>query len=139
MFATLQGRLPKELELAGIGGIEAANRFIREVYLPEHNARFARPAELEDSAFVAVADPSVLVEALCIEEERTVERDNTVGYRGLKLQLPPSPLRPHYVKAHVKIRQYPDKTLAVFHGPRLLARYTTEGQLNEPQGFKAAA
>ena len=43
MFATLQDRLPKELELAGIAGIQAANRFIREVYLPEHNARFAVP------------------------------------------------------------------------------------------------
>ncbi len=43
MFGTLQGRLPKELKLAGIREIEAANRFISEVYLPEHNARFARP------------------------------------------------------------------------------------------------
>lgn len=139
MFATLQDRLPKELKLAGIAGIEAANRFIREVYLPEHNARFARPAEIEESAFVHVADSASLVEAFCIEEERTVERDNTVGYRGLKLQLPPSPLRAHYVKAHVKVRQYPDETLAVFHGPRLLARYTKEGDLIETEKLKAAA
>ena len=41
MFGTLQDRLPKELKLAGISDIEAANRFIREVYLPAHNARFA--------------------------------------------------------------------------------------------------
>ena len=33
MFATLQDRLPKELKLAGISSIEAANRFIREVYI----------------------------------------------------------------------------------------------------------
>ena len=46
MFATLQDRLPKELKLAGIATIEAANRFIREVYLPAHNARFARPPAL---------------------------------------------------------------------------------------------
>ena len=139
MFATLQDRLPKELELAGIAGIEAANRFIREVYLPEHNALFAKPAEIAQSAFVPVADPALISEALCIEEERTVSRDNTVGYQRLRLQLPPSPVRPHYVKAHVKVRQYPDATLAVFHGPRLLARYTKEGNLIEPNGLKAAA
>jgi transposase len=139
MFATLQDRLPKELEFAGIAGIEAANRFIREVYLPEHNALFAKPAEIAQSAFVPVADPVLIIEALCIEEDRTVSRDNTVGYQRLRLQLPPSPVRPHYVKAHVKVRQYPDATLAVFHGPRLLARYTKEGNLIEPNGLKAAA
>jgi hypothetical protein len=36
MFATLQDSLPKELRLAGISSIEAADRFIREVYLAEH-------------------------------------------------------------------------------------------------------
>jgi len=40
-FGTLQNRLPKELALAGITSVEAANRLLREVYLPEHNARFA--------------------------------------------------------------------------------------------------
>ena len=40
-FQTLQDRLAKELRLAGITSIEAANAFIREVYLPAHNARFA--------------------------------------------------------------------------------------------------
>src|SRR5574337_92120 len=50
MFGTLQDRLPKELALAGIATIEAADRFIREVYLPAHNARFTRPAALPDIA-----------------------------------------------------------------------------------------
>ena len=39
-FGTLQDRLPKELALAGVTTVEAANRFLAEVYLPEHNARF---------------------------------------------------------------------------------------------------
>ena len=43
MFGTLQKRLPQELRLAGITGIEEANRFLKEVYLPQHNARFALP------------------------------------------------------------------------------------------------
>jgi transposase len=139
MFATLQDRLVKELKLAGIVDIEGANRFIRDVYLPEHNARFARAAALEDSAFVPVSDKAMLAEILCIEEERIVSRDNTIGYQGLRLQLPPSRARAHYVKARVKVRAYPDATLAVFHGPRLLARYTEEGDFIEPEKLKAAA
>jgi hypothetical protein len=94
MFGTLQDRLPKELKLAGIGDIDAANRFIREVYLPAHNARFARPAQIAESAFVA-ADPAILADILCIEEERVVARDNTIAHEGRRVQLPPSacPLR----------------------------------------------
>ena len=127
MFGTLQGRLPNELSLFGINDVEAANRYIREVYLPLHNDQFAVPPQIAESAFVAV-DPASLVDILCIEQERVVARDNTVAYEGRKLQLPPSPARAHYVKANVKVREYPDGTLAVFHGPRRLARYSPEGQ-----------
>jgi hypothetical protein len=50
-------------------------------------------------------------------------------YRKLKLQIPPSPLRPHFVKARVKVRHYYDGSHAIFHGPRCLARYDSAGQL----------
>jgi transposase len=138
MFGTLQDRLPKELKLAGVADIEAANRFISEVYLPEHNGRFARSPEIAESAFVA-ADPALLKEILCIEEERVVARDNTVAYGGLRLQLPESPARAHYVKARVKLRHYPDGTLAVFHGPKRLAHYDAGGRLLDQPIIKAAA
>jgi hypothetical protein len=138
MFGTLQDRLAKELKLAGIATIAAANRFIREVYLPVHNTRFAKPPALPESAFVA-ADTALLREALCVQEERVVARDNTVAYQQLRLQLPQSPLRPHYVKARVVVRDYPDGTLAVFHGPRLLARYDTAGAIIDEQIPRVAA
>jgi transposase len=128
MFGTLQDRLIKELVKAGITEITAANRWIREVYLPAHNARFARPAALPETAFVT-ADKALLTEALCVQEERVVGRDNTVGFEGLKLQLPESPLRHHFVKARVRVHHYPDGALAVFHGPRCHARYTADGEL----------
>lgn len=137
MFGTLQGRLPKDLVLAGINEIEAANRFLRDVYLPRHNARFAKRPEIEESAFVA-ADWASLAEILCIEEERIVARDNTVAYEKLRLQLPESRAKAHYVKARVKVHEYPDGTLAVFHGPRLLARYDAAGEALHDQR-KAAA
>ncbi len=92
---------------AGITEIAAANRWIREVYLPDHNARFARPPQLEDSAFVAVTDAASLAEILCIEQERIVARDNTVTYDGRSLQLPESRARAHYVKPASKSASTP--------------------------------
>ena len=126
MFGTLQDRLVKELKHAGLSDIATANQWIRDVYLPRHNARFGRPAAVVEKAFVAV-DPALLSETLCIEEERVVARDNTVAYAGLTLQLPESGIRAHYVKAHVRVREYPDGTLAVLHGPRCLCRYDRAG------------
>jgi hypothetical protein len=51
-FGTLQDRLPKALALAGITTVAAANRFLRAVDLPEHNARFAIAPEHPETAFV---------------------------------------------------------------------------------------
>ncbi len=135
-FGTLQDRLVKELKLAGITGIEAANRFIREVYLPDYNSRFARPPESPDCAFVP-ASLAQVQDILCRQQDRVVDNDNTVRYRRLSLQLPASPLRPHFVKARVRVHDYPDSTLAVFHGPRRLARYHADGRPIEKQKLAA--
>ena len=66
-------------------------------------------------------------------------RDNTVAYAGRRLQLPQSRVRAHYVKARVKVREYPDVALAVFHGPRLLARYDAAGELVGQKDSRTAA
>ena len=47
-------------------------------------------------------------EILCIQEDRTVGTDNTVKWERRNLQLPPSRLRPHFVKATVRVHEYPD-------------------------------
>lgn len=131
-FRTLQDRLPKELRLAGIGGVEAANRWLAEVYIPEHNARFAVAPEQPGSAFVADR-AGAWREILCIQDERRVGNDNTVKWRRLTLQLPPSRLRPHFVKATVRVHEYPDGTLAIFLGPHRLADYDASGMAIDPK------
>ena len=100
-FPMMQNRLTKELALAGIVTIEAANAFIRDVYTPAHNARFAVKAEQVGSAFVAIpgVDPG---EILCIQEERCVGNDNCVTFNRLKLQIRESPLRAHFVRPKSK-------------------------------------
>jgi transposase len=139
VFRTLQDRLPKELSLAGINDdIEAANRFLRDVYLPAHNARFAvAPAEI-GSAFVPVAEAQWR-DILCIQEERVVAPDNTVAWKRQRLQIPPHPARAHFVRAKVRVHQYADGQLAIFHGPRCLVRFTPDRQPAPDTNLRAAA
>ena len=85
MFGTLQKRLPQELRRAGITAMAEANHFLKEVYLPAHNARFAVAAEDQGSAFVPFA--GALDDILCVHEERTVGNDNTAHYKRLALQI----------------------------------------------------
>jgi hypothetical protein len=127
-FRTLQDRLPKELALAGITTLEAANRWLAETYIAQYNAAFAVAAEQEGSGFVCDRT-AAWREILSIQEDRTVGNDNTVKWQRLCLQLPPSRLRPHFVKAVVRVHQYPDGTLAVFLGPHRLADYDANGRI----------
>ena len=122
-FRTLQDRLPRELALARITTIDAANRFLRAVYLPDHNGRFALPADEPAAVFVAVPE-ALWRDVLCLQEERRVGNDNCVRWRGRSLQIPPTPLRPHLVRATVRVHDYPDGTLAIFKGPQRLASFS---------------
>lgn len=131
VFRTLQDRLPKELALAAITDMAAANRYMIEHFLPAYNQRFAVPAAEAGTAFIPWVGPS-LAEILCVQEERVVAKDNTVRYQGLSLQIPQDPHRFHYVRVTVRVHEYPDGTLAVFHGPRCLARYDAKGELIAP-------
>jgi transposase len=131
VFGTLQDRLPKELKLAGIDTVEAANRWLSECYIADYNKLFAITAEQTDSAFVADA-LGAWQEILCIQEDRMVGNDNTVKWGGLRLQLPSSRLRAHFVKATVRVHEYPDGQLAVFWGPHRLADYDARGTLIDP-------
>jgi transposase len=127
VFGTLQQRLPPLLRLNGMTTIVAANRYLAETYLPEHNARFAVAAAEEGSAFVPFA--AGLQDILCIKHERVVGRDNCVRYNGRVLQIPEQRHRHHFVKVTIQVHDYPDGTIALFHGPRRLAGYTADGAL----------
>jgi hypothetical protein len=137
VFGTLQNRLPQELRLAGIDTIEAANRYLAERFVPEHNKRFAVAAAEPGTAFVPFV--GALAEILCVQADRVVGNDNCVRYNGLSLQIPEQQHRHHFVKATVRVHHYADGSLAVFHGPRCLARYKPDGQLVPEEANKSAA
>lgn len=131
-FGTLQQRLPPELRRAGATTLEAANAYLRETFVPAYNARFGKEAAEEGSAYVA-HQGLPLREVLCVQEARQVGRDNCVSWAGKSLQIPEQRHRRHYVRATVQVHAYPDGQLALFDGPRCLARYDAAGVLlDEP-------
>lgn len=136
-FATHQERLVKELAFFGITEMEAANRYLNEHYRPAFNAEFMVPAVEPGSAFVPLLGAQI-DDILCEHYERTVSRDNCVSFERLTLQIPQNPHRCNFVKAKVRVHRYPDHSLAIFHGPRLLARYDPDGKLKETKEEDAA-
>ena len=131
-FRTLQDRLPKELALAGITEMAAANRYLTTRFLSQYNNRFMVRATEPGTAFIPwIGTP--LAEILCVHEARGVAKDHTARDQGTILQIPQDPHRFHEVTVTVRVHEYPDGTLAVFPGPRCLARSHTDGRLIETE------
>ena len=131
MFRTLYDRLPKELALADLTEMAAANRLLVERFLPAFNPRCTVQAEEPGTAFVLWIGTH-LADLLCVQVERVVAKDNTVHDHRHRLQIPQATHRFHSVHATVRVHEYPEGTLAVCHGPRCVARYQADGQLLGP-------
>src|SRR6185436_14745975 len=102
---TFQDRLVNELRVAGIATIEAANRYLTETFVPQHNATFARAPRDPASAFVPLGEVD-LETILCHEEARVVGRDNTVTLRHQVLQIAPQAGRRSCAGLEVTVRQH---------------------------------
>ena len=138
-FRTLQERLPKELRLEKITTMEAANRYLKEKFLPEYNKKFMVKPQEESSAFVPWLNHNFnLADVLCIQEQRTVGKDNTVSYKNKKLQIPKDKTRCNYIKARVRIHEYANGSITIFYGPRRLASYDANGNCLENINLKAS-
>lgn len=137
MNETLQGRLPNELRLQGIKTLEEANRFLKRVYLPEHNRRFRVKPVQSGTAFIPVPPRFPLEQIFAVKVERTVNPDHTVSFQGLTLQIEPSPLRVSFAKCRVSVLEHIDRSLSLTYGPHLLGRFDREGK--PLQDFKSSA
>jgi transposase len=125
-FGTWQGRLPQELRLAGIGTVEAANVFLRERYIAQFNRRFQVAAAQPGSAFVPYRGTD-LERIFSLHFERTVNRDNTVSFQNLTLQIEPVRWRGTLAGCAVTVHQHLDGTLSLSYGPHALGHYDQQG------------
>jgi transposase len=84
---THQDRLVKKLRLAGIKSYEEANRHVEELYMAEHNQRFARQPAAAADFHRKRPSRRALDEVFQLEQERVVSLDWVVSYQGRLLQL----------------------------------------------------
>src|SRR5580765_1576469 len=125
-FGTWQGRLPQELRLARCTTLEQANRFLREHYIAQFNRRFQVTPADRGSAFVPCRRRD-LQPVFSLQFERTVNRDNTVSWQNLSLQIEPVKWRGTLAGCTVTAHQHLDGTLSLSYGPHCLGRYDAAG------------
>jgi len=124
---TVQDRLVNELRVAGMATIVAANRYLTETFVPQHNATFARPPRDPASAFVPLGAVD-LDTILCHQDTRVVARDNTVCLESHVLQIAAQPGRRSCTGLQVTVRRHLDHTFTITRGTHCLGRYDGAGR-----------
>src|SRR5215471_15165564 len=101
MHGTHQDRLVKKLRRKEIVSHEAANVYLRNEYLPEHNRRFARVAARPEDYHRRAPRAAQLDGIFRLESERVVSQDWVVRYENRYFQLQPQSHR--YAPARSKV------------------------------------
>lgn len=130
-FGTWQGRLPQELRIRRIDNLEEANRFLRQEYIAEFNQRFSVRAEAEGTAFVPCLRHD-LERIFSIQTERVVNRDNTVKFKNLFLQIERQAWRASLAGCRVMVYQHFDETISLGFGAHTLGSYAANGAPLKP-------
>ena len=124
---TLQDRLVNEYRLAGIRTLAAANRYLRDRFVPAFNAEFGRPPADPTPVFAPLGAAD-LDQILCVEEERVVGRDNVVTTDRLALQLTKQPGRRSCAGLHVLVRRHLTGHHSIWYGTRCFGHYDPHGR-----------
>ena len=117
LWKTLQDRLVKEMHLADISTLEAANAFLPG-FIERYNARFAKPAKDPQSAWVALPDGFDYSYYFASRETRKVRADHCIQYQGQLLQLQVGPQDPGLSGKNVNVHVTPEGMINVYHGKR---------------------
>ena len=126
-FGTWQGRLPQELRLRELRTLEAANRFLREDYIAQFNRRFQVAPRQRGNAFVPCRSRD-LQRIFSLQFERSVNRDNTVSFQNLSLQIERVRWRATLAGCQVTVHQHLHGTLSLTYGPHCLGHYDADGR-----------
>jgi hypothetical protein len=113
-FGTLQDRLVKELRLANIATIAAANAWL-PAFVADYNQRFGRPPLNAKDLHRPLSAADNLDEILAWREQRTVTRNLTLHYDRMMLILEPTPLTRTLARKTVEVVNYPDGRFAIRH------------------------
>jgi hypothetical protein len=131
-FRTWQGRLPQELRIRKITTPEEANRFLNRSYKGEFNRRFTIKAQEQETAFVPCMRPD-LDRVFSIQTERTVNRDNTVKFKNMILQIDKQSWRGSLEGSRVIVYQHLNETITIGYGHQQVGKYTADGLPIKPK------
>jgi hypothetical protein len=125
-YGTWQGRLPQELRLRGITDVNKANEFLRTEYIAEFNSKFTEKAAQKGTAFVRLHRRD-LDWIFSVQQERTVNRDNTVLVGSRVLQLEKTRWKDTLAGQTVVVHEHLDGRVSIRFGPHVIAEYTGNG------------
>lgn len=125
-FGTWQGRLPQELRLQGMVTREQANEFLRETYVAEFNRGFQVAALQSGSAFLPCRRKDLDV-VFSVQQQRVVNRDNTVVVGGKVLQIEPTRWRGSLAGCSVTVCEHLEETWSIRYGPHVVGQYNAQG------------
>jgi len=112
---THQDRLIKKMRLKKISNYEAANAFLAEVYLAQHNAKYAVTAREKADYHIRLPPRLDLNQVFCLEEERIVSADWVVQYGQRWLQIDREGQKVRVDRgATVIVREHRDGTLSLW-------------------------
>jgi len=111
---TLQDRLVKELRLAGVNDIEAANAFLPS-FMAQHNARFARAPANEKDLHRPLGPRDDLSETFTWRETRKVTQALTLHYDRMIYILEQTPQALAAAAKAADVVEYPDGRIVVRH------------------------
>jgi hypothetical protein len=121
-YRTWQGRFPQELRIRNINTLEQANAFLANEYLAEFNRRFTVPAAGgQRTAFVRTRRKD-LDWVFSLQQERTVNQDNTIALDNRILQIDPR-WRNTLAGCTVTVHEFLDGRIVVRLGPHEVARF----------------
>jgi hypothetical protein len=129
LFQTLQDRLVKELRLAGIDSIAAANHFLETRFHPEWEQRFTVAPRHPRNAHRRLGREHRLEEILSVRVARKVAQDHTVSWEGNRWGVPREEVCAGLRGAQVEIERRLDGS----HWLRFRGRYLRLRHCPEPQ------
>jgi transposase len=125
-FGTIQGRLPQELRAFGITDYGRANEYLNQVFVADFNKRFTVQPLQPESAFVPLGRLDLRL-VLSVQHDRVAQKDNTVVFNKLVLQLPRTHQRIQFARCPVIVHEFTDGALGVSFQGRLVSRFDREG------------
>jgi transposase len=128
-----QDRFIKKLRRKKIASYEAANEYLEQAYLREHNRRFAREAAQPEDYHRRKPRARELREIFRIETERRISNDWVIRHDGRALQLQPRHRRYGPTKSKALVCEWEDRTMEVYYRGECIAFTELREPLRKPE------